>query len=70
MITKLDRHSSYYKPDEYSSFKDDTHRRYVGIGVMIRKVEDGVLITRVFENGPAEESGLSMGDYIVKSRRY
>jgi carboxyl-terminal processing protease len=24
------------------------------------------LITRVFENGPAEESGLSMGDYIVK----
>ena len=66
MITKLDRHSSYYKPDEYSSFKDDTHRRYVGIGVMIRKVEDGVLITRVFENGPAEESGLSMGDYIVK----
>ena len=48
MSSQLDRHSSYYTPAEYKSFKDDTHRRYVGIGVMIRKANNGVLITRVF----------------------
>ena len=65
MVTHLDRHSSYYSPKQYSAFKDDTHRRYVGIGVMIRKVDEGVLITRVFSGGPAEESGLSSGEYIT-----
>ena len=66
MVTELDRHSSYYTPKQYTAFKDDTHRRYVGIGVMIRKVEEGVLVTRVFPGGPAEESGLSVGEYITK----
>jgi carboxyl-terminal processing protease len=66
MVTNLDRHSSYYTSTEYELFKEDTHRRYVGIGVMIRKVEDGVLITRVFEGGSAEGMGLVAGDYIVK----
>ena len=66
MTSMLDRHSSYYTPSEYKSFKDDTHRRYVGIGVMIRKVSDGVLITRVFSDGPAETAGLIVGEYILK----
>jgi carboxyl-terminal processing protease len=66
MVTELDRHSSYYTPKQYTAFKDDTHRRYVGIGVMIRKVEEGVLVTRVFPGGPAEESGLAVGEYITK----
>lgn len=65
MVSQLDRHSSYYKPSQYASFKDDTHRRYVGIGVMIRKVEDGVLVTRVFTGGPAEDAGLTVGEYII-----
>ena len=33
---------------------------------MIRKVEEGVLVTRVFPGGPAEESGLAVGEYITK----
>ena len=66
MVTNLDKHSSYYKPVEYQLFRDDTHRRYVGIGVMIRKVDDGILITRVFDDGPAQEAGLSVGDFILK----
>ena len=65
MVSQLDRHSSYYPPKEYESFKDDTHRRYVGIGIMIRKVEDGVLVTRVFPEGPAENAGLLVGEYIL-----
>ena len=66
MSSQLDRHSSYYTPAEYKSFNDDTHRRYVGIGVMIRKANHGVLITRVFSEGPAEKAGLIVGEYILK----
>ncbi len=66
MVVELDRHSSYYTPNQYDSFKDDTHRRYVGIGIMIRKVEEGILITRVFPGGPAEEAGLTVGEFIVQ----
>ena len=66
MVSRLDRHSSYYPPKEYESFKDDTHRRYVGIGIMIRKVDDGVLVTRVFPDGPAEKAGLLVGEYILR----
>ena len=65
MASQLDRHSRFYNPTEYRAFKDDTHRRYVGIGVMIRKVEAGVLITRIFPNGPAEEAGLVVGEFIL-----
>ncbi len=65
MVTQLDRHSSYYTPKQYASFKEDTHRRYVGIGVMIRKIDDGVIVTRVFPGGPAEESGLCEGEQII-----
>ena len=66
MVSNLDRHSSYYSPSEYSAFQDDTHRRYVGIGVMIRKTEKGILITRVFPKSPAQDSGLEVGDIIVR----
>ena len=58
MVDGLDRHSSYYSPVQYEAFQDDTHRRYLGIGVMIRKVERGVVLTKVFPGGPAEEAGL------------
>ena len=47
MVSGLDRHSSYYT-SEYKAFQDDTHRRYLGVGVMIRKVDKGVLLTKVF----------------------
>ena len=39
----LDRHSRFFDPEEYKVFNDDTHRRYVGIGVMIRKSSNALL---------------------------
>ena len=65
MLSGLDRHSRFFDPEEYKVFNDDTHRRYVGIGVMIRKSSNGALITRVFPGSPAEEEGLKIGDIIM-----
>ncbi len=66
MVTGLDRHSSYYPPVQYKAFQDDTHRRYLGVGVMIRNVEKGVLLTKVFAGGPAEKAGLKVGEFILE----
>jgi carboxyl-terminal processing protease len=66
MIESLDRHSSYYPPVQYQAFQDNTYRRYVGIGVMIRKVDKGVLLTKIFPSGPAEKAGLEVGEFILE----
>ena len=65
MVRSLDRHSAYYSPQQYKVFQDDSHRRYFGIGIMIRKIDQGVLISKVFADGPASVAGLQVGDLIV-----
>ena len=65
MVGDLDRHSSFFSPDKYKMFQDGIHRRYVGVGIMIREVESGILITKVFTDGPADKGGLLVGDLIL-----
>ena len=36
MVGDLDRHSSFFSPNKYKMFQDGIHRRYVGVGIMIR----------------------------------
>ena len=66
MTSALDRHSSYYPPPDYKNFQDETKRQYFGIGIGIRKVEKGILITRVFPDGPAGEVGMVAGEFVAK----
>jgi len=66
MTSALDRHSSYYSPPSYEEFQNDTKLQYFGIGVVIRKVEDGILIARVFPSGPADKAGVRPGDFVAE----
>ncbi len=66
MTSALDRHSSYYPPPDYENFQNETKMQYYGIGIGIRKVEEGVLITRVFPSGPAKEAGVLAGEFVAK----
>jgi len=66
MVKSLDRHSSYFSPAEYQAFQEDVYKRYVGIGVMLRKVDKGILMTKIFPSGPAEEAGLKAGEFILE----
>lgn len=60
--------------DPYTSYLDETMsddltdrlNGYKGIGVEITKIEQGILVANVFENGPADIAGLEIGDIIVK----
>ena len=68
MVNALgDRWSYYLTATEYLDYKDRMANSYVGIGITIQSAEEneGFLITKVNEGGPAHEAGLLPGDVIV-----
>jgi carboxyl-terminal processing protease len=65
-----DRWSAYYQPTEFDSFQAGLDGRYSGIGVWLRRADDGqVLVGSVQPGTPAEQSGLLAGDRIVSVDR-
>jgi carboxyl-terminal processing protease len=69
MINRLgDEHSRYESPqgviEEQARFEGDLN--YVGIGAIVRDVDDGGLITRIARGGPAEQAGLRVRDLILQ----
>lgn len=68
MIASLGDRWSYYIPaDEYQAYVDNVNNSYVGIGVTIQVdgENNGFLIVKVNEGGPAEEAGLLVGDRMI-----
>ena len=70
MVRTLDPHSDYLDPDEYRVLASDTRGRFGGVGVEI-DVRDGWLtVTAVFPNGPAQRTGVRVGDRFVSIDGY
>ena len=66
MLATEDKHTSFFNEKEYEEFKTELGGTYYGIGAQIYQTEDNnVAISRVFENSPAEKSGLQIGDMFV-----
>lgn len=68
MVSTLnDPYSTYMPRETYKEFLQQTEGNYVGIGIIISKSETGSFkIIKVFENSPAEEAGIEIGDIIKK----
>jgi carboxyl-terminal processing protease len=69
MINRLgDEHSRFESPqgviEEQARFEGDLN--YVGIGAVVRDVDEGGLITRIARGGPAEQAGLQVRDLIIQ----
>lgn len=60
-----DPYSRYYTPREYLEESKDNAGSYVGIGVVVQKTEEGILITQCYEGGNAQQAGVLTGDVIV-----
>lgn len=68
MLQGLDPYSTYFTPDEFKKFQEDTTGNYSGIGVMISLDETRrhVVIAQVFHPSPAASAGVLEGWIIQK----
>lgn len=62
-----DPYSAYLPPETLELYLNtDVDERVVGIGVSVQQGEDGLVVVRAEEGGPAAEAGLEAGDVLVK----
>ena len=66
MLKKLDPYTQYIPESEIEDFRFQTTGQYGGIGSLIRKVGDYVMIAEPYKGFPADKSGLKIGDKIIK----
>ena len=66
MVRNLDPYTEFIPEEEMSAFEMLTTGKYGGIGSIIRKKGDYVIITQPYENSPADKAGLKIGDRILK----
>lgn len=61
-----DPYTSYIDQSSTDDLTDRLNGEYTGIGVEITKIEEGIIVINVFENGPAYNAGIEPGDILVK----
>ncbi|MAX79239.1 MAG: peptidase S41 [Crocinitomicaceae bacterium] len=66
MLESLDPYTVYYPESQIEDFRFMTTGQYGGIGALIRKVDDYVIITEPYEGFPAYKAGLRAGDQILE----
>lgn len=65
MLHSLDPYTSYYSEAEIENYRFETTGKYGGIGSLIKKSEDYIVISEPYEGYPADKAGLIAGDKIV-----
>ncbi|RPI51510.1 MAG: S41 family peptidase [Deltaproteobacteria bacterium] len=67
MLTTLDPHSSFMKPEDYKELQIETKGSFTGIGIEISLNKDGILtVVSPIEGTPAYKAGLKANDKILK----
>jgi|688.fasta_scaffold213280_1 carboxyl-terminal processing protease len=66
MLESLDPYTVYIPESMVEDHRMSTTGQYGGIGAVVRKKGDYVVITEPYENSPAQKAGLQAGDLIVE----
>ncbi|KOH44154.1 S41 family peptidase [Sunxiuqinia dokdonensis] len=66
MLESLDPYTTYIPESDMEDFKFMTTGEYAGIGAMISKHGDQVVISEPYEGFPAQKSGLKAGDVLLE----
>ena len=63
-----DPYTVYYTKEEYKALNEDTEGKYSGIGAVVSQNPNSKIITivKIFDNSPANDAGLQVGDIIYK----
>lgn len=65
MLQELDPYTVYYHESNIEDYRLMTTGQYGGIGALIRKSGEHVIIAEPYENMPAQKAGLKAGDKII-----
>jgi len=60
-----DRFSHYFDPKEYNEFQKALSGDFRGVGLTIKEASDGLEVTAVIPDSPAEGAGINVGDVIL-----
>jgi len=64
IIQTLDPHSYFLDPDQLSRLIEEQEGKYYGLGIMIQKQEDRLVVISPLEGSPAYRLGIKPGDVI------
>jgi len=66
MLESLDPYTNYIPESEMDDFKFMTTGEYAGIGALISKQNDDIIIAEPYEGFPAQKAGLKAGDVLLE----
>jgi len=66
MLKSLDPYTVFYPESEIEDYKFMTTGQYGGIGALIHKQNDKIIISEIYENFPADKAGLKAGDILIE----
>lgn len=66
MLESLDPYTVYIPESMVEDHRMSTTGQYGGIGAVVRKKGDYVMVTEPYENSPAQKAGLQAGDIIIE----
>ena len=66
MLESLDPYTNFISEDDVEDFRFMTTGEYAGIGALISKQKDKIVIAEPYEGFPAQKSGLKAGDILLE----
>jgi carboxyl-terminal processing protease len=65
MLARLDPHTAFLEPDEFSAMKEKQHGSFYGLGIQIQKRMGKITVIAPIEGTPAYRMGIRSGDIIT-----
>jgi carboxyl-terminal processing protease len=65
MLSRLDPHTAFLEPDEFSQMKEKQHGSFYGLGIQIQKRMGKITVIAPMEGTPAYKMGIRAGDVIT-----
>jgi len=66
MLASLDPYTVYFNEQDVIKFKINNIGEYTGIGALITRKEDKLIVREPYKNFPADKAGLKAGDEIIQ----
>ena len=66
MLASLDPYTVYFNEQDVVRFKINSTGEYTGIGAMLSRKKDQLIVKEIYKNFPADKAGLKPGDQITQ----